>query len=66
MFAGCVEFWRATDAKTNDLLVTMAGEPPKPGDVVLVKGKVATDKNFGSGYAYKFMVEDATFTPAKP
>jgi hypothetical protein len=56
----------AADAKTNDLLVTMTGEPPKPGEVVLIKGKVATDKNFGSGYAYKFMVEEASFTPAKP
>jgi hypothetical protein len=56
----------AADAKTNDLLVTTTGEPPKQGEVVLVKGKVVTDKNFGSGYSYKFMVEEATITPAKP
>jgi hypothetical protein len=30
------------------------------GDVVLVKGVVRTDKDFGSGYSYKVLIEEAT------
>lgn len=41
---------------TNDLLVTSTGET-RVGDVVLVKGVVRTDQNFGSGYAYDVLVE---------
>jgi hypothetical protein len=44
---------------TNDLLVTTS-EDAKVGDVVTVKGVVRVDKDFGSGYSYKVMVEDAT------
>jgi len=44
--------------KTNDVLVTMKDEV-KLGDVVTVKGVVRTDKDFGGGYAYKVLVEDA-------
>jgi hypothetical protein len=43
---------------SNDILVTTAGQT-KVGDVVLVEGIVRTDKDFGSGYAYKVMIEDA-------
>lgn len=46
--------------KTNDVLVTTMSEA-KPGDVVTIKGSVRTDKDFGSGYAYKVLIEDATF-----
>jgi tRNA U54 and U55 pseudouridine synthase Pus10 len=44
---------------TNDLLVTSVGEA-KSGDVVTIKGVVRTDKDFGSGYFYKVLVEEAT------
>ncbi|MCX7155589.1 MAG: hypothetical protein NTW45_03995 [Rhodocyclales bacterium] len=44
--------------QTNDLLVTTM-DPAKVGDVVVVKGVVRTDKDFGSGYAYKVLVEEA-------
>lgn len=47
---------------TNDLLVTTANQA-KTGDIVTVKGIVRTDKDFGSGYAYKVIVEDATLQP---
>jgi len=47
---------------SNDLLVTTASQA-KTGDVVTVKGVVRTDKDFGSGYAYKVLVEDATLQP---
>jgi len=43
---------------TNDLLVTTT-DPTKVGDVVMVKGVVHTDRDFGSGYAYKVLVEEA-------
>ena len=44
---------------SNDILVTTQGQA-KPGDVVTVRGTVRTDKDFGSGYAYDVMIEDAT------
>jgi hypothetical protein len=44
---------------TNDLLVTTKDQA-KVGDVFVVKGVVRTDKNFGSGYAYKVLIEEAT------
>jgi hypothetical protein len=47
---------------SNDLIVTSANQA-KVGDVVTVKGVVRTDKDFGSGYAYKVLVEDATLQP---
>jgi len=43
---------------SNDILVTSANQAAV-GDVVLVEGVVRTDKDFGSGYAYKVMIEDA-------
>ena len=45
----------------NDLLITSAGQA-KLGDTVLVEGKVAINKDFGSGYKYRVMVEDAKVT----
>ena len=48
------------DAKagTNDLAVTTDGAAAK-GDTITVTGVVRTDKDFGSGYAYPVLVEDA-------
>ncbi len=51
----------AADA-TNDLLVTSTGAA-KVGDIVTVKGLVRTDKDFGAGYAYKVLIEEATLQP---
>jgi hypothetical protein len=49
------------DAKTgtNDLVVTSA-DVPEVGDVVTANGTVANNKDFGSGYKYKVLVEDAS------
>ena len=44
---------------SNDLLVTTTNEA-KIGDVVTAKGVVRTDKDFGSGYSYRVLVEEAT------
>jgi len=43
---------------SNDLLVTTS-EQAKVGDIVNAEGFVRTDKNFGSGYAYKVLIDDA-------
>jgi hypothetical protein len=45
----------------NDLLVTSA-DKAKFGDAVLVEGTVATNRDFGSGYKYRVMLEDAKVT----
>ncbi|MDP2823435.1 MAG: nucleotide-binding protein [Sulfuritalea sp.] len=44
--------------KTDDVLVTTMDQA-KVGDTVVVKGVVRTDKDFGSGYAYKVLIEEA-------
>ena len=45
---------------TNDLTVTTTSTPlPKVGDTVLVTGTVVLDKDFGMGYQYPVIVEDA-------
>jgi len=47
---------------TNDILVTTTN-PAKLGDVVTAKGLVRTDKDFGAGYSYKVLIEEATLQP---
>jgi len=44
---------------TNDLTVTTVGELPALGATVIVIGPVTLDKDFGMGYAYDVIVEDA-------
>jgi hypothetical protein len=44
----------------NDLTVTMTSQPlPNVGDTVLVTGTVVLDKDFGMGYQYPVMIENA-------
>jgi ribosomal protein S17 len=43
----------------NDLTVTTTATA-KVGDLVLVTGKLGTDRDFGSGYKYPLIIEDAT------
>jgi hypothetical protein len=45
-------------AGSNDLTVTTNGEA-KVGDTVLVTGVVTTNKDFGAGYKYDVILEDA-------
>jgi len=47
---------------THDILVTTTTQA-KLGDVVTVTGVVRTDKDFGSGYSYKVLIEEATLQP---
>ena len=47
---------------TNDLTVTTEGDLPEVGATVLVSGSLATDKDFGMGYQYPVILEDAVVT----
>ncbi len=44
---------------TNNLVVT-SQDLPKVGDIVVVNGTLRADKNFGGGYRYEVIVEEAT------
>ena len=44
---------------TDDVLVTTKDQA-RIGDVVVVKGVVHTDRDLGSGYSYKVLIEEAT------
>jgi hypothetical protein len=46
---------------TNDVLVTTK-DAAAIGDIVLAKGVVHVDRDLGSGYSYKVLVEEATLT----
>ena len=50
-----------TAGKDNDITVT-TGDRAAVGDVVTVKGMVRVDKDFGAGYAYPVIVEEAKVT----
>lgn len=49
---------------TNDLTVTTPTSAPAAaiGDIVVVRGTLAADKDFGGGYTYKVLIEDATLS----
>jgi len=46
---------------TNDLVFTAASTSIKAGDKVIAKGKVIVNKDFGFGYFYKVIIQDAAF-----
>ncbi len=48
-------------AGTDDLTITTA-TAVQLGDLVLVRGRVTRDKDFGSGYFYDLIIEDAAVT----
>lgn len=49
------------EAGTNDLTITTSAMA-KMGDTVTVSGPLVTDKDFGYGYAYDVIIEDAEVT----
>jgi hypothetical protein len=49
---------------TNDVTVTSA-QTANEGDVVSIVGKVMLDRDFGSGYTYPLIIEEAVITAAK-
>ncbi len=46
---------------TDDLVFTATSTNIKAGDKVVAKGKVVVNKDFGYGYFYKVLIQDATF-----
>jgi len=46
---------------TDDLVFTAPSTTVKSGDKVIAKGKIAVDKDFGYGYFYKVIIENASF-----
>jgi hypothetical protein len=50
------------DDGSNDILLTTTAETTV-GSTVTAVGTVRTNKDFGSGYAYKVMLEDVKFKP---
>lgn len=52
-----------TGSEKESKIIATSQEVLTPGDLVIVKGTVATDVDLGRGYFYKVMLEEATFTP---
>ncbi len=45
---------------SHDLVVTTSAQPAAGQEIVLIEGTVRTNKDFGAGYKYVALVEDAT------
>ena len=52
------------DQTSNDLTVT-SKQTAAVGDQVTVTGRVVLNRDFGAGYAYPLLVEEASITPTK-
>jgi predicted acyltransferase (DUF342 family) len=52
------------EAPANDLVVTTK-QNAEVGDQVTVTGKVTINRDFGSGYAYALLIEDAAIAVKK-
>lgn len=51
---------------SNDITVTSTTAFAQPGSIVIVEGTVALNKDFGAGYSYEVIVENATLTMESP
>jgi hypothetical protein len=49
------------DATTGDLTIT-SQQTAKVGDQISISGVAAVNRDFGSGYLYPLLIEDATIT----
>jgi hypothetical protein len=45
---------------THDLVITTSAELPKGKEIITIEGIVRANKDFGSGYSYVVLVEEAT------
>lgn len=52
------------DASNNNLVVT-SKQTANVGDQVTVSGVVVVNRDFGAGYAYPLLIEEASITPKK-
>jgi hypothetical protein len=51
-----------SQAKGNyDLTCTIAGDLPSVGEVITISGTLAKDRDFGAGYLYKVILENASY-----
>jgi hypothetical protein len=48
---------------SNDITVTSKTDFAEVGSIVVIEGTLGVDKDFGAGYVYAVIVEDATVTP---
>ena len=47
------------DDNTHDLVVTTALDPEADWDIITMEGVLTANKDFGSGYSYSVIIEDA-------
>ena len=47
------------DTNTHDLVITTSEEPAADWDIITMEGVLAANKDFGSGYKYAVLIEDA-------
>ena len=52
------------DANSNDLVVT-SKQTAKVGETVTISGVVVLNRDFGSGYAYPLLIEEASIAVTK-
>lgn len=52
------------DAASNNLVVT-SKQTASVGDQVKISGVVVVNRDFGAGYSYPLLIEEASITPAK-
>jgi tetrahydrodipicolinate N-succinyltransferase len=52
------------DATSNNLIVT-SKQTANVGDQVSISGTVVVNRDFGSGYSYPLLIEEASITPKK-
>lgn len=52
------------DANSNNLVVT-SKQTAKVGDLVIISGVVVVNRDFGSGYAYPLLIEEASIAARK-
>lgn len=52
------------DQETNDMTVTTK-QTANVGDKVMVTGRLIVNRDFGAGYAYPVLVEEASLAPGK-
>ncbi len=58
-------WYRLQDGSGTEPLLVTSDENLAVGDVVVILGKFAADKDFGGGLSYKMIVEGATITREK-
>ena len=52
------------DASSNNLIVT-SKQTANVGEQVVISGMVVLNRDFGSGYSYPLLIEEASITPKK-